>query len=149
MARFLRVSFVNDGAFARARLLDQAAPRTCAAIWDALPLEGEAHQAVYSGSESVLLIPSGIVVPRENATSRVALGDVGYWYTPGGVIYGVPDDLAEIAWFYDRDAVPSMPDGPVLMNIFAQVEGDAEAFYATSRLMRRQGVKRVRVERDA
>src|SRR5262249_30175085 len=99
-------------------------------------------------SESVLMIPSGIVVPSENATSRVAVGDVGYWETRGGVYYGVPDDLAEIAWFYDRDAVPSMADGPGLMNIFARIEVQAEAIYLASRRMRREGVRRVRVDRD-
>ncbi len=147
MARQIRLTFVDDGVSALVELLDEAAPRTCRAIWEALPLAGEAQHAIYSGSEIVLLIPSEIALPPENATARVAVGDVGYWFQKGGERFGFPDDLSEIAWFYDRDAVPSMPDGPVQMTIFGRILGDATAFYQVCRRIRREGVKRVQVER--
>jgi hypothetical protein len=34
-----------------------------------------------------------------------------------------------------------------MMNIFARISGDADAFYAACRRMRREGVQRVRVTR--
>ena len=147
MGRRIRFTFVDESAAALAELLESDAPRTCRVVWDALPLEGDAHHAIYSGSEIAFLIAKEIVAPQENATSRVAQGDVGYWFQRGGEIYGVPEDLGELAWFYDRDAVPSMASGPIMMNIFARFVGEATDFYAVCRRMRREGVKRVRVER--
>ena len=147
MTRQIRLSFVDEGVSAVAELLDSAAPRTSQVIWNALPLDGEVLHAVYSGSEIVFLIPAEIFVEPENATSRVAVGDVGYWFQKGGRVYGFPDDLSEIAWFYDRDATPSMADGPIQMSIFARIVGDAEAFYRVCRLTRREGAKRVQVQR--
>jgi hypothetical protein len=147
MGRRIRLTFADEGVSAVAELLEEAAPRTCQTVWEALPLEHFAHHGIYSGSEIAYLIPKEIFTPQENATSRVATGDVGYWFQRGGEIYGVPEDLSELAWFYDRDAVPSMASGPIMMNIFAQFSGDASAFYAVCRRMRREGAKRVRVER--
>ena len=53
--------------------------------------------------------------------------------------------FAELCWFYDRDAVPSMPDGPVPVNIFGKFTEGFDEFGAVCRRMRREGVKRIEV----
>jgi hypothetical protein len=131
----------------RAALLEDQAPRTCAAVWDHLPSGGFARHGIYSGSEVYALWEGTFVVEPENLTSDVLPGDIGYYYQPGGLVYGFPDDLCEICWFYDRDAVPSMPGGPVRVNLFARVVGDADPFFAVCRRMRLEGQKRFRVSR--
>ena len=40
MTRFVSVTLDSRGVSCVARLLDDEAPRTCAAVWDALPLQG-------------------------------------------------------------------------------------------------------------
>ena len=42
-----------------------------------------------------------------------------------------------------------MPDGPVAVNLFARMIGDAGDFFAVCYRIRREGVKRVRIERVA
>jgi hypothetical protein len=91
------------------------------------------------------LLDRYIVVPRENSTTKVIPGDVGYTQFEGGIYYGIDEGFSEFCWFYDRDAVPSMPDGPVPVNIFARIVEGADAFYAVCRRMRREGSKRVAV----
>ena len=109
----LRFSFMSEGVSAIAELDRERAPRTAAGIVAALPFQGMAGHAIYSGSEVAFFIPPEVWLPVENATSRVLPGDLAYYRFRGGRHYGFPDDVAELCWFYDRDATPSMPDGPV------------------------------------
>jgi hypothetical protein len=142
----LRFTFVHEDVSAVAELDRDGAPGTVAGILAALPFEGEAAHAVYSGSEVAFFIPPEVWLPTENATSRVLPGDLGYYRFRGGEHYGWPDDVAELCWFYDRDATPSMPDGPVRVNVFGRFTEGWEAFAATCRAMRREGAKLLRVE---
>ena len=41
--RYIEVSLVKRGITATAKLLDDRAPITCAAVWDALPLAGDVY----------------------------------------------------------------------------------------------------------
>jgi hypothetical protein len=138
---------VTEGVSALAELREEDAPQTCAAVWDVLPVSGETHHAIYSGSECVLLLPEAVRVSPENATSDVAPGDVAFaWFAPGSS-WVVDREFAEVCWFYDRDARPSMPEGPTPVNLFARIIEGAAPFYAVCRRMRREGVKAFSIER--
>ena len=139
------LTFVDEGVAAEAELLADQAPRTCAAVLAALPQATEAHHAIYSGSEVAFVLDRDLGIGKENATARVLPGDLAYTRFQGGEWYGFPDSFSELCWFYDRDAVPSMPDGPVPVNVFARFVDGFDAFAAVCRRMRREGVKRVEV----
>ena len=139
MTRRLRIAFPERGVSVDVELLDEQAPRICAFVWASLPQEGYAHHAVYSGSEIAFDIVPHFTDPLENMTSRVLPGDVGYWYLSGGSMYGIPDDITEFMWFYDRDAEPRMTTGPVQVALFGHMIGDVSAFFAACRAMRRTG----------
>lgn len=128
-------------------LLEDEAPQTCAAVWDHLPSPGFAQHGIYSGSEVYSLLQNPFIVEPENRTRDVLPGDVAYYYQPGGIQYGFPKDLCEICWFYDRDAVPSMPGGPIQVNLFAHMVGDLAPFFAVCRRMRVEGRKPFSVSR--
>src|SRR5436309_2232304 len=147
MNRQIRLTFVTEGVSAVADLLEDAAPATCAAVWGALSLSGEAHHAVYSGSECVLVMPETIRIDPENASSDVTTGEVAFTWFAAGASYHVKRDFSEICWFYDRDARPSMPEGPVPVSCFARFRDGSEAFYAVCHRMRREGVKPLAIER--
>lgn len=146
MPKRIKLTFTNDNISAVAELLEDQAPKTCAAVIAALPQSGEAHHATYSGSETVLILDRDLGVGMENATIRVIPGDVAYTRFEGGIIYGFPETFSEIAVFYDRDAVPSMPNGPVPMNIFGRITEGMEEFAAACRKMRRTGVQPLAIE---
>lgn len=147
MPRAIQLTFVQEGVSAVAELLEEEAPATCAAVWESLPAAGPAHHACYSGSECVFRLPELLKVDPENATSDVAPGDVAYTWFAAGAAYGVTEDFAEICWFYDRDAIPSMPEGPVPVSRFARLREGSDEFYAVCRRMRKEGIKPLRVER--
>jgi Protein of unknown function (DUF3830) len=135
--------FADEEVAASARLLEEA-PETCRALLEALPLSALARHGIYSGSEVYLVLPERLTPPREHATSIVRPGDVGFLTVEKGSGYGIDEAYSEICWFYDFDATPSMPEGPIAVNIFARLE-DADAFFAVCRRMRLEGAKRIEV----
>jgi hypothetical protein len=146
-ARRILLEFPDTGVSVQASLLEESAPRTVEAIWSRLPADGSVQHGIYSGSEVYFLFDKTFIIQPENATSAVLPGDVGYYYQPGGRMYGYPADLCEICLFYDRDALPSMPGGPVQVNVFARMEGDTAPFFDQCRRMRLEGQKSFRVTR--
>jgi hypothetical protein len=136
--------FVDEGVSASARLLREQAPETCRAVVDALPAAGTARHGIYSGSEVYLILPELLHPPRENATTIVGPGDVAFLTVEKGSGYGIDEAYSEICWFYGLDATPSMPEGPIAVNIFARLY-DADAFFAVCRDMRLEGAKKVEI----
>ena len=130
---------------ARALLLEEEMPRTCRELLRHLPLEGTAIHARYSGSEVALLLPTHIRIEREKATCAVLPGDVAYVWLNRDDHYGLSEDVSEICWFYDRDARPQMFEGPVRVNVFARIEGDADDFYRACADTRITGARKVRI----
>ena len=145
MARQIELCYVGTSITARARLLEEEMPRTCGELTQHMPLEGNATHARYSGSEVALLLPTSIRVGREKATCAVLPGDVAYVWLNRDDHYGLDDDVSEICWFYDRDCCPTMAEGPVRVNVFARIEGDASAFYKACADTRISGVKKIRI----
>jgi hypothetical protein len=136
--------FPDEGVAASARLLQEDAPETCRAVQEALPAAGTARHGIYSGSEVYLVLPELLRPPREHSTTIVGPGDVAFLTVEKGSGYGIEEAYSEICWFYDLDATPSMPEGPVAVNVFARLH-DAEAFFAVCRRMRLEGAKPVEI----
>jgi hypothetical protein len=135
--------FLEEEVAASARLLREA-PETCRAVLDGLPTSGLARHGIYSGSEVYLVLPVLLAPPREHATTIVGPGDVGFLTVEKGSGYGIEQDYSEVCWFYDLDATPSMPEGPVAVNVFARLY-DADAFFAVCRRMRLEGAKKLEI----
>ena len=93
-----------------------------------------------------MLLNDTLCVAKENATSCVAKGQIGFTWMEAGSSYGVLEDFAEVCWFYDYDAQPRMWEGPVEVNIFAEIEEPHDDFFVTCKRMRREGVKPFRIE---
>lgn len=138
--------FVEDDISARAWLLRDQAPETCAAVLDALPASGLARHGIYSGSEVYLVLPQILRPRREHATTIVGAGDVGFLTVEKGSGYGIEEDYSEVCWFYDLDATPSMPEGPIAVNVFARFL-DADALFSVCRRMRLEGAKQLEITR--
>ncbi|WP_163505607.1 DUF3830 family protein [Fodinicola acaciae] len=137
MARYITISLDKRGVTCRARLLDQEAPRTCAAVWDALPQSGDAYHAKYARNEIYALVPSFSDNPPgpENPTVTPIPGDVCYFgFEPwqiGNPAYGYNDGseahsgehVVDLALFYGRNNLLINGDqGWVPGNVFATIE---------------------------
>ena len=77
MPRQIVYEFARGGRV-RATLLDDKAPKSCAAILAMLPYEAQVLHARWAGREVFLPLPLGSKPPMENQANRVSAGDVIY-----------------------------------------------------------------------
>jgi hypothetical protein len=156
MARYITISLDKRGVSAVARLLDDVAPRTCAAVWDALPQSGAAYHAKYARNEIYALVPpfSEQEPGRENPTITPIPGDVVYFsFEPweiGTAAYGYQDDSAahsggrviDLALFYGRNNLLINGDaGFVPGNVFATIEEGLDGIAAAAQDLWLRGVE--------
>ncbi len=139
------IGFPDEGVNARARLLWEEDPAVCAQIAATAPFQVQCHHAIYSGSEIAAVTPMLPCIPVQTATSDIEVGDVAYAYLLAADHYGVSQDFAEICWFYDIDARPSMFNGPAQVSVFARLE-EADEFFTVCRRMRLEGAKQIRID---
>ena len=131
MLRHIEIVLRRRGVTCVAALLDDQAPRTCRAVWEALPQEGDVYHAKYAGNEFYALVPAFPAEPLgiEHGSIVPARGDVGYLYLPAGV--RLPADAqpslsgqaaVDLALFYDRNNILLSPsEGYLPCNVFATI----------------------------
>ncbi|MDS2173217.1 DUF3830 family protein [Nesterenkonia sp. CL21] len=136
MARYISLTLTTRGVSCTARLLDNVAPRTCAAVWEALPLDGQVYHGKYARNEIYALLPvfSAQDPGKENTTVTPIPGDVcwfhfdaddlgnpGYGYEASAGVRDRPE-LIDLALFYGRNNLLINGDqGWVPGNVFATV----------------------------
>lgn len=113
--RFIRVSLAGRGVHGTAKLLDDRAPVTCAAVWDALPQSGDVHHAKYARNEIYALFPpfAAAEPPLENPTVTPVPGDLCCFAFAGTELgtraYGYGTEVrpgatvVDLALFHERD----------------------------------------------
>lgn len=145
MSRFITITLQSRGVTARARLLEDAAPRTCAAVWDALPLSGQVFHGKYARNEIYTLLPAFAERDpgKENTTITPIPGDV-CWFGFSGDELGNPaygyeteeehraqTSIVDLAVFYGRNNLLINGDvGWVPGNVFATITEGLEEMAA-------------------
>jgi len=145
MARRIELVLKQKGIRAIATFLEDAAPRTCAALWDMLPIDGETFHAKWAGRELYTLVPPPAALPGlENATIMPIPGDL-LWFdvSPNSIDLPIemrkanPRGLVDIAVFYGRNNFLLSPQGFMPGNLFATItEGLAEYAKACGEVFR-------------
>jgi hypothetical protein len=121
-------------------MLEAAAPRTCDAIWEALPLVGPLWHTKTAGNEVYTLLP-GIAAPLpvENGSLIPLPGDLLFFAYPPGVFpptdprwidVGEAAYLACIGSFYERNSIHWMELGFVPGTRWARIVEGLEAWQA-------------------
>lgn len=136
MTRYITISLDKRGVSCRAVLLDAEAPRTCEAVWNALPQSGSAYHAKYARNEVYTLVPpfANPKPGRENPTITPIPGDVCYFgfeaWEIGNPAYGYEESseahgdqgATDLAIFYGRNNLLINGDaGWVPGNVFATI----------------------------
>lgn len=145
MPRYLRVTLESRGVSCRAKLLDDEAPRTAQAVWDALPLSGQVFHGKYARNEIYNLVAAFAETEpgKENTTVTPIPGDLCYFAFDANDLatpshgYGSsegPKDLQQIidlAVFYGRNNLLLNGDqGWVPGNVFGTIVQGLEEFAA-------------------
>lgn len=142
MTRRIEVRLERRGVACIARLLDDEAPETADAVWNALPVTAPAVHAKFASNEVYCLIPpfEHASPPLENSTITPIPGDLMYFYFEIGHLpyayrrangfAGLPG-VVDLAIFYGRNNLLLNPaTGFVPGNVFATVEENLEGIAA-------------------
>lgn len=136
MPRFISVTLESRQVQCIARLLDDEAPRTSRAVWDALPLSGQVFHGKYARNEIYNLVPSFAEVDpgKENITITPIPGDLCYFAFDsddlGNPAYGYESgegvremsQIVDLALFYGRNNLLINGDqGWVPGNVFGSI----------------------------
>jgi hypothetical protein len=141
VSRFMEISLDTRGVSCVARLLDDEAPRTCDAVWEALPLSNRVWHAKYASNELYCMVPPLASDPGlENPTITPIPADVIYFRFPTGQFLrsfresrGIEgwEAVIDLAVFYGRNNFLWDPSvGPVPGNVYATIVEGYEAFAA-------------------
>lgn len=140
MTKYIKISLQTRGVSCIARLLEQEAPKTCEAVWKALPHRGQVYHAKYARNEIYTMVPRFFEQPigMENTTITPIPGDVCFFDFDGGVLdqkfkeeKGIDKlpGVVDLAVFYGRNNLLLNGDiGFVPGNVFATIEENLAAF---------------------
>jgi hypothetical protein len=158
--RYIEIALERRGVTSRARLLDDQAPRTCAALWEALPQGGPAYHGKYARNEVYTLVEdfASSAPGLENTTITPIPGDVcAFWFSAESLAsasHGYAGQrrpspgaqIVDLAFFYERNNLLLNPDvGWVPGNVFATIVDGLDALAAASQDMWLNGMADERV----
>lgn len=154
MTRYIEVRLEKRDVRSVARLLDEQAPRTCEAIWNALPLSGQAYHAKYARNEIYALVQAfaDSEPGPEHTTITPIPGDLVYFgFEPwqlAPATHGYQDDAlfaghpVDVAVFYGRNNLLLNPDfGFVPGNVFGTLEEGLDELAAAAQDLWLSGVQ--------
>ena len=133
MPKYMKIALEKRGISCIARLLEEDAPRTCAALWEALPQGGPVYHAKYARNEIYSIVPrfAQTEPDLENPTVTPIPGDICYFSFPSGMLdrqfkeeKGIQQlpGVIDLALFYGRNNLLLNADvGWVVGNVFATV----------------------------
>ena len=137
MPRHIKITLERRGVSCVAELLEKDAPRTCEAVWQALPQGGDIYHAKYARNEVYTMVERFAAEEPglENPTVTPIPGDVVYFgfeaWEIGNPAYGYDEGseahsdqgATDLAIFYGRNNLLINGDaGWVPGNVFATIE---------------------------
>jgi hypothetical protein len=149
MPRKLKLIYKETGVTAIAEMLEDEAPKTCEAMWNALatPMETKGIHAMFCGREIMLTMPEANKtqelkeVPGENQTIYPAPGDLAWRYFGPHEERGFSDEIYDFMIFYGRECRIDLPLGKVPVNIFATITEHLAEFAKCCEKVRTEGIK--------
>lgn len=155
MSKHVRLTFVESGVSATARLYEDDAPDVCAAMWAALevPLQGPVTHAMASGEELMINMPEEnrrfdpMAVPVQMATIHPRPGELLWAYLPPYYMKDFQTGLWDFIIVYGQCVLASRETGPLVCSRWARIEEGLDAFAAESARTYIEGQKVLRVER--
>jgi hypothetical protein len=155
LTKRISITVVEPGVTAIAELQENDAPKTTAALWNALesPLVSKGIHAMWAGREVMVEVPPAnqtfdpTAIPTENATVYPAAGDICWGYFPPFAERGFGHGVWDIAVIYGRETRFYVPLGMLALNIWACITDNLDEFATACATLRIEGLKTFRFSR--
>lgn len=164
MERKISLAIPDLGVDATIRMLTDRAPRTCAAIWDALaePVERRLIHTTVTGSVVFFYnfpaLADAKDLPLENHTIYPKAGEILYFYQPWNGMKGLADhdpswrnphdDVHEMFFAYGEANLRMPTEDGWRGSLWGVIEEGLDDFANACRWMRMEGTKNVRMSRE-
>jgi hypothetical protein len=136
---YMKLEFEKGGTFT-ARLLEEEAPKTCAAIKSRLPFKYLFQQSIVSG-QAMVAIPPDLTVERENQrVAGIPPGALSFLVRDEPVL--VPDEIYIAYGIFISRGLTVDAKQPV--NVFAQIDDDLDELGKIGARIIRHGAEMVR-----
>ncbi len=134
----IRIEFEKGDVFV-ARLLEDEAPKTCAAVKARLPFTYRFHQSIVSGQALVTLPPDFTVEPENQHVANTPPGTIAFLVADPPRL--VPDEIYIAYGIFISRGLTIDAKQPV--NVFARIESNLEALAKVGRRVLMEGAERV------
>ncbi len=134
----IRIEFEKGDVFV-ARLLEDEAPKTCAAVTARLPFTYRFHQSIVSGQALVTLPPDFTVEPENQYVANTPPGTIAFLVADPPRL--VPDEIYIAYGIFISRGLTIDAKQPV--NVFARIESNLEALATVGRRVLMEGAERV------
>jgi hypothetical protein len=147
LPKAIKVVFPTLNVEVQATLLEEQAPLTCDAVWNALerPIEGSCRHGHDTGPELYVLMPPAPHLPDENSTLFPIPGDFLFYHYSGQLPRG--EKVYDIGMYYDRGGASLLRIGWTPGNLFATVTENLAGLQRVAKEIHETGPKPIRVER--
>jgi len=140
---------------AEAEFLEEAAPKTCSALWKALekPMTAQGIHGIWVGPEVMIDMPAshrvfdGSIIPHENQTCFPNPGDLVWFWFSSGAWFGLSEEVYEFGIVYARDVRMFIPCGWVAANVFGRVTQNLDGLAEACRRFREDGRREITISR--
>ena len=155
MPKCIELTIIEENISAIAELLEEQAPVTCEALWQALetPIVHKGIHAMWTGREIMVEIPQEnyrfdpLSVPLENATIYPLPGDLMWAYFADHVERGFSRSIWDFIIIYGPDSTVNCALGTLPANVWAHITENLTAFAAGCETLRTEGMKTFRIRR--
>ena len=147
MAKEIEITFEKGGTFV-AQLFEKEAPKNCEAIWKALPIEGEAIHAAYSGQSVWMVVSKYIKLEDVHEENQKVLGNL-----PGTIgieAYPPATNLSrtEFVFVYGPNYYPRTPfAGEKPLNRVGMITGNLDQLLKIGVNIREFGKQKVTIKK--
>ena len=138
-----RLELELDGVTVTARLLDEDAPRTCRALWDALPFEALVVHSRWAGARL-----------HTRTHPKIDVGPISYPFIENPSAYQAPGDV--VVWPLNNELMISYGPGKFewmdqhyLVTHVATIEGNFSEFAGKIERLQWEGAKKLVIRRSA
>jgi hypothetical protein len=154
MGKLVKITILELGIISTAELMEDDAPKTCAAMWKVLekPLECKAKHSIWCGRKLTLNVPEDnraidpLLIPAENRTVYPQTGDLLWNYWPQNAVRGFTEGVWDLMLIYGPETIMKGPLGLEACNLWAKITEGLEEFSKACAQFRISGTKTIRVQ---
>jgi hypothetical protein len=133
-----KIKLLLDGTTYEAELYEDVAPKTCKALLESLPLEGDATHAAWSGENLFVMWDQANVKAKFEPENQTIYG------SNGELLWDIGAKIYELYIAYGQ-AQYRWKTGNLVPNLFGRIIGNTKPLQQIGKRIQKEGAKKIRI----